>query len=246
MTLISICLECRQCQGWMPLRSISVHPPMQKAWAFRSLKPVATQIWLHLLSQLDLVKASQLLSAVSNTKRGASRGTSALADLWCLKVVTGVVGSLMLVMVILAPLEPVVLDQGILKLAWRTPRAVEPYSIWAEFVMWRDGSNRLQVGTHSHTFQWNCSIPYGPPNLTMAQSTRTTQCRPKGWLYLFCMARLKHVLYLYHMGWLRLYCTCITWIGQGHIVAVPYGSAEVTVALTLYITCLFGNYFRNA
>jgi len=45
--------------GWIPLRSISVHPPIRNAWAFRGSKPAATQIWLHLSSQLDLVTVRQ-------------------------------------------------------------------------------------------------------------------------------------------------------------------------------------------
>ena len=66
-----------------------------------------------------------------------------------------------------------------------------------------------------HTFQWNCSIPHGPPDLRMAQSTRATQRRPKGWLYPFRTARLKHVLYLYHTGQPRLYCSGTIWLGWG-------------------------------
>ena len=107
--------------GWTPPRSILVHPPKRKVSALSGSKPAATQIWLHRSSQLALVRGSQPPSTVSNAKR-VSLGTFPLADLWCFKAATGVVGSSMSVMVILAPLVPVVLDQGMLKLVWRVSR----------------------------------------------------------------------------------------------------------------------------
>jgi hypothetical protein len=40
-----------------------------------------------------------------------------------------------------------------------------------------------------------------------------------------------------HITWPRPYCSSTIWLSQGHLH---------TVALTIYITCLFGNYFGNA
>ena len=102
---------------------------MRKAWALRGSKPAVTQTWLHLSSQLVFVRGSQSPLAVSKANMGASYGTFVFADLWCFKAATGEVGSSMSVMVILAPLVPVVLDHGISKLAWQTPRTVVPYSM---------------------------------------------------------------------------------------------------------------------
>ena len=135
--------------GWIPLKSISVHPPMRKAWALRGSKPAVTQTWLHLSSQLVFIRGSQLLLGVSNVNMGVSHGTFLFADLWYFKAATQEVQSSMSVMMILVPLVPVVLDQGMLKLAWRMPRIVVPYSMWVEFVMWQEGSNRLREGTHN-------------------------------------------------------------------------------------------------
>ena len=135
--------------GWIPLRRILVHPLMWNVWTLSGSKPALTQIWLHLSSQFIFVRGSQLPLVVLNANMGASCGTFPFAELWCFRAGTGAVGSSMLVRVILAPLVPVVLDQGMSKLEWCMPRMVVPYSIRAEFVTWQEGSNRLQEGTHS-------------------------------------------------------------------------------------------------
>ena len=135
--------------GWILLRSILVHLPMWNMWALSGSKPALTQIWLHLSSQFIFVRGSQPPLVVLNANMGASCGTFAFADLWCFRAGMGAVGSSMSVRVILAPLVPVVLDQGMSKLAWHTLRMVVPYSIRTEFVTWGEGSNRLQEGTHS-------------------------------------------------------------------------------------------------
>jgi hypothetical protein len=98
-----------------------VQPPIRKACASKGSKPAAVQTSLHLESQLDFVRGAQLPSDVSNAKRGALLGTLILAFWWCLRAGTGVVGSSISVIDILAPLVPVVLDQGMLKEAYSMP-----------------------------------------------------------------------------------------------------------------------------
>jgi len=57
-----------------------------------------------------------------------------LAFLWCLRAGTGVEGSSISVIDILAPVVPVVLDQGMLKEAYSMPVMIFLYWITVDFV----------------------------------------------------------------------------------------------------------------
>jgi hypothetical protein len=74
-----------------------------------------------------------------------------------------------------------------------------------------------------HTFQWIVPIPHGPPDLTMTQSTRATQHRPK---VLLCLCGT---------GWPRVYCTCTAWVGWRCIV--PYHTGGPAGCAILYLYC---------
>jgi len=107
------------------------------------------------------------------------------------------------------------------------------------FCEWPSWKSKLQEHSLAMTIPWlyrlafsvKLPVPHGPPNT--------------GWLYPFhrlgqgCIVPIPHglagaILYLYCTGWLRLYCTCSTQVGQGHLHMA---------ALTIYVTCLFGNSF---
>ena len=61
----------------------------------------------------------------------------------------GDVGSLRSVRIIVAPLGPSVFDQGMSKVAYRTPDGVESKTIWVVLETCLEGSNRLRLGMQS-------------------------------------------------------------------------------------------------
>jgi len=137
--------------GLTPQSSISVQPPIRKACASKGSKPAALQTSLHLESQLFLweVPSHRWNLDVSNTKRGALLGTFLLAFLWCLRAGTGVEGSSISVIDILAPVVPVVLDQGMLKEAYSMPVMIFLYWITVDFVACWAGLKSVRLGIQS-------------------------------------------------------------------------------------------------